>query len=56
MNPYHYTKVDQPMLPPVMVPRIEREVRNILISIYIHSFNDFEQIVHSGLIKILFVV
>merc|ERR1719273_1482889 len=26
VNPYHYTKVDQPMLPPVMVPRIEREM------------------------------
>ena len=54
MNPYHYTKVDQPMLPPVMVPRIEREVRNILISNYTHSFNNFELVVHSGLVKTLF--
>lgn len=22
MNPYHYTKVDQPVLPPVLVPKI----------------------------------
>ena len=21
MNPYHYTKVDQPVLPPVLVPK-----------------------------------
>ena len=22
MNPYHYTKVDQPVLPPVLVPKV----------------------------------
>ena len=37
VNPYHYTKVDQPMLPPAMVPTTERGVSAIDLELLVKN-------------------